>query len=427
MVSDGMSPGVFTMAQNLSLLTRRSDTAWWNLYQDPKSARGLMDTASADSLVTDSAAASSAWGGGKRVNNRSINMAPDGSRNTPIAALLKAKNPANLVGLVTTATVTHATPAGFVANSPDRDLEHQIAPQYLNRVDIILGGGRKFFDSSLREDSRDLEGEFAGAGYDVIHNREQLLASKKPRLLGTFSNSHIPFTIDRDQDPELRKSVPTLEEMSVAALSRFMDSGQRFLLQIEGARVDHAAHLNDAVGMLHDQLAFDDTLGRVLQMTSDHPDILVIATSDHGNGNPGLNGVGKNYTNCNACFRSLSEGKASVERIFERWQQDTRKSPGTMKKLVSESLGFAMSEAEAEAVVAAQQPGKVGEWNHLLDNPPGILGQIAGNHSGVTWTSVNHTSDPTIVSARGCEASRLDGIVINTDIFQHVSDLLLHS
>jgi len=73
MVSDGMSPGVLTLAEAYSKLTRHRGTQWWSLLNDRNAARGLMDTASANSMVTDSAAASSAWGGGQRVNNGSIN------------------------------------------------------------------------------------------------------------------------------------------------------------------------------------------------------------------------------------------------------------------------------------------------------------------------------------------------------------------
>ncbi len=115
MVSDGMSPGVMTLAEAYSKLTRKRGTCWWQLFNNKAAVRGLMDNASANSMVTDSAAASSAWGGGQRVNNGAINVTPDGKVVTPIAQILK-KNPGMRIGLVTTATVTHATPAGFASS-----------------------------------------------------------------------------------------------------------------------------------------------------------------------------------------------------------------------------------------------------------------------------------------------------------------------
>jgi alkaline phosphatase len=167
MVSDGMSHGVLQLAEAFSQLTRKRGTGWWRLFNDPAAARGLMDTASANSLVTDSAAASSAWGGGQRVNNGAINTTPQGKAIQPIAAVLKKSAPATRIGLVTTATVTHATPAGFAASVAKRADENDIAIQYLERVDVILGGGSGFFDAGMRPDKRDLRGDFTKAGYGI--------------------------------------------------------------------------------------------------------------------------------------------------------------------------------------------------------------------------------------------------------------------
>ena len=88
MVSDGMSPGVLTLAEAYSKLTRQRGTQWWSLFNDRTASRGLMDTASANSMVTDSAAASSSWGGGERVNNGSINVSTSGKAISPIAEIL---------------------------------------------------------------------------------------------------------------------------------------------------------------------------------------------------------------------------------------------------------------------------------------------------------------------------------------------------
>src|SRR5690606_17297283 len=84
MVSDGMSIGALSMANMLSERRDGRLCEWISLYHQDVVTRALMDTASADSLVTDSAAASSSWGGGVRVNNGMLNVAPDGSRPQPI-------------------------------------------------------------------------------------------------------------------------------------------------------------------------------------------------------------------------------------------------------------------------------------------------------------------------------------------------------
>jgi alkaline phosphatase len=423
MVSDGMSPGVLTLAESYSKLTRQHGTRWWQLFNDPTSARGLMDTASASSMVTDSAAASSAWGGGKRINNGVINIDPAGHELTPIAALLKRK-PQVRIGLVTTATVTHATPAGFAAVVPARGSEALIAPQYLDRVDVILGGGSGFFEAKNRPDKRNLHEDFVNAGYQTVADRDALLAAKTPKLLGTFTAGHLPFEIDRLNDAALAKRIPTLKEMAVAALDRFLAGDQPFLLQIEGARIDHAAHLNDIAALLGDQLAFDDTLGAVLDAIAGRDDILVVVTSDHGNANPGLSGMGTAYGQSTAAFKKILRAKTSHEALFAAWNGQQERDPAKLAAMVANGLGFTLQPAEAEALAAIVGTGHVTEWNHQLEKPEGLLGQLCGNHTGIGWVGTSHTSDPTLVSAIGPQAHRFGGMVVNSDVFGHLVELL---
>jgi alkaline phosphatase len=422
MVSDGMSPGVLTMADAFSNLTRQRSTSWWSLLNNRSAFRGLMDTASANSMVTDSAAASSAWGGGQRVNNGAINIAPDGKELTPIAALLKKRGAK--IGLVTTATITHATPAGFAAVVSKRNDEDSIAPQYLNRVDVLLGGGSGHFSKNDRADKRDLAGDFAKAGYGIVGDRDGLLASRDEKLLGTFTRGHLPFSIDRDQNPKLVASIPTLTEMAQAALSRFLPGTQPFLLQIEGARIDHAAHLNDIGGLLHDQLAFDDALSAVLEMVGNRDDILLVVTSDHGNSNPGLNGMGNGYAESSQRFAKIAGFKASHERLLAEWSKLKGQKSEQVIELIRANLGFTLKAEEAEALFEIVQHHPVIEWNEQLGKPEGLLGQFAGNHTGIGWTGTTHTSDPTLVSSIGPQAERFAGMVRNSDVFGHLVEVL---
>ena len=423
MVSDGMSPGVLTMAEAYSKLTRKRSTAWWKLLNDKSAARGLMDTASASSIVTDSSAASSAWGGGQRIKNGQLNVDASGRAITPIAAIFK-KARSGRVGLVTTATVTHATPAGFAASSPARGNEHDISLQYLDRVDVILGGGSGFFDPKQRPDKRDLGGDFVKAGYQRVVDRDALLASRSERLLGTFTAGHLPYSIDRDHDSELARKIPTLAEMAMAALSRFLAGDQPFLLQIEGARVDHAAHLNDIAGVLGDQLAFDDAVAAVLAKIANRNDILVVVTSDHGNSNPGINGTGNSYGESTQRFSRITRMKASHERLFTDWMKVKKGDAKQLSGLVQTHLDFQLKPAEADALLDAFNKRPIIEWSHQLYKPEGLLGQFSGNHTAIGWTGTSHTSDPTIVTAVGPQSERFGGLVINTDVFTHLTETL---
>lgn len=412
MVSDGMSSGVLPLAEAFSQQVRKRPTRWWELLSNPVAVHGLMDTPSSDSLVTDSAAASSAWGSGQRIPNGQINVNAEGRELEPIGVTV-GRHGVRL-GLVTTSTVTHATPAGFAAISKKRGDEELIAQQYLERAEIVLGGGTKFFDPAKRADKRDLFGDFKKAGYDVLNHRDRLLRSKSPRLLGTFTEGNLPYTIDRDASADLTANVPSLAEMTKAALDRFLASDKPFLLQIEGARVDHAAHKNDIAALLYDQLAFDDAAEVVLAAREKFPDLLVVMTSDHGNANPGLNGTGGGYRETNQHFERIAQASASHEQLLADWNA----KPGgaaEMTAFIEKKLGFKPTAEETTALLDTVA-GNFTDWAKQQSNTPGLLGQITGNHTGTGWTGVSHTSDPTIVTSIGPGAAAFNGLFRNDSV-----------
>lgn len=423
MVSDGMSQGVLSMTEAFSTQVRGKGTRWWELLSNSKATLGLMDTASSNSMVTDSAAASSAWSSGKRIPNGQINVDDKGKRLESIGETLE-KNRVRL-GLVSTASITHATPAGFAASVVKRGQEDLIAPQYLNRVDVILGGGSKFFDPKVRKDKKDLFTSFAKEDYDVVGTRDELLKSKSKKILGTFSSGHMPYTIDRNQNAKMQMKVPTLAEMSEAAAARFLDGDEPFLLQIEGARIDHAAHKNDIGAILREQMAFDDAVAKMVTMTGGYDDILIIMTSDHGNANPGLNGTGAGYRQTNDFFAKIAQVKGSAESFLQRWGQTKKKSEHEMSNLMETTYGFKPNAQELEALMDRIAGKKVTEWSHQHSNPVGLLGQIVGNVMGVGWTGICHTSDPTQLTAIGPGAEKFSGLVRNDSVRDRLLSLLL--
>jgi alkaline phosphatase len=436
MVTDGMSPGVLPMAEQFSLRARDKGTIWHALGRRPEASHALMDMASLESLVTDSSSASSSWGSGSRILNAWINMLPDGTRLTPIAVL--ARDQKKRIGLVTTTTVTHATPAGFVAVSKSRDDESGIALQYMNACDVVLGGGSKFFSAALRKDKRDVLADFANAGFAVVGNRDELRQAKGDRLLGLFNNSHLPYTLDQKNDEKLRATVPTLAEMTEIALERLASSRAGFLLQIEGGRVDHAAHNNDAAALLWEQLAFDDALGVVLRFAEKHPDTLLVLTTDHGNANPGLNGTGSEYVDSNASFERLLDARNSYTVVTPRLGVNadyTMNADGTasprpkpsadhVKDTIRAAFGFVPSAEETEWLRTIAASAKGVGISRQLDKMVGVLGQVLGNHTGVGWTGTSHTSDYTMLLALGPGSRRFHGFMKNTDAFPILCDLM---
>ena len=408
LVSDGMSLGTLSVAEQFRRRRDGRGTAWLGLYGDPRVRRALMDTASANALITDSAAAGSAWGGGMRVPNGALNVGPAGERPTPILQAARAHGRAT--GLVTTASITHATPASFAVNHPRRNEQDAIAELYAaSGIDLFLGGGARYFDPAQRPDQRDLFAEMQRQGYAVARTKTELAAiSDRPMVLGLFADDYQPYALDHAHSPALSAAQPTLAEMTRFALRQLTARGGDggFFLQVEGARIDHAAHANDFGGLIHDQLDFDDSVAAVREFTADRDDTLVIVTTDHGNANPGFNGS---------------------DIAFERSFGFTQTNHGIMNGLNAESTAAAIRE---RVHLATSLPLTDEELNHLqaalrgdyrtayrrMQSPIVVLGQLLANHIEIGWNGGSHTSDLCEVAAYGPGSETLPALILNTDL-----------
>ena len=428
MVADGMSIGVPTLAEAFSRLTRRRGTTWHRLAGEDRTVHGLVDMAALDSLVPDSAAASCMWATGVPIRNGMINMHEDGRTLTPIGPL--AKGTGRGLGLVTTTRVTHATPAGFAAQVPSRGLENTIAEQYAGEVDILLGGGRRHFVNRRGVDATDLTALYWQHGYVFAGTRDELRNLRSPdRIVGLFDESHLPYTIDQVSDPALVREIPTLAEMTEVALRSLERRRDGFLLQVEGGRVDHAAHANDAAALMHDQIAFDDAMDVVMKFVERHPETLVIMTTDHGNANPGLNGMGSRYRASTESFARLAGVKASFGGIYDRInhameQAGEELDTGAMRRVVRSATGIELNDSEADQFRRAFYDEPYEEANDQHTNLHGLLGQLLGNHTGIQFTGVTHTADWVLSMAVGPGAEHFRGMMTATGIYDRMTDLM---
>lgn len=440
MVADGMSLGTLTAADYFSQHQLKRELRWVALGRRPGVFSGFMNMRSLNSMVTDSSAASSSWGSGSRVVNGTLNQLPSGKSLTPLYTLFAQQGWKR--GLVTTTEITHATPAGFVANADSRENGSGIATQYLQRkVDLLLGGGRKFFEAAQRKDKRDLKAEFVAAGYQVFQSAPELSAAKTDApWLGIFSDGHLPYFIDRMSSASLQAQTPELAMMTQRALD-WLQSRDQFILQVEGGRVDHAAHNCDAPAALREMLSFDAAVGVVLDFQEQHPDTLVVITTDHGNGNLGVNSNGSKTA---AMFARIEDVKSSFVEIMRQLRQrpaaaaaivtEDQKTPGVSAKkeyvpavaeisgIIESATGYKVS--ERRAALFQQFLAKQGTTIYDLMNSEMIqLGQLLANHITVGWTGGSHTADFAPVTAVGPGAERFAGFIQNTDIFRHYTQL----
>ena len=274
MIPDGCGPAAVTLARRVAGRPLALDSL----------LVGAVQTHSADSDVTDSAAGGTAYATGVKTRNRTLGVDPDGR---PLGTLLEAAQARGLAtGLVTTADLTDATPAAFVAHLAHRTLQDSIAVVMLDHhVDVLLGGDRsRWFPSPAggrRRDGRDLLAEHRARGGTVVTTPAELAAARGLPLLGLFGIGldQIDLEIDRDT---LRE--PSLAQMTAKALELLRPAPRGFFVVIEGGRIDDAGHDDDPAALAREVLAYDRAVALALAFARREGRTLVVSVADHETG-----------------------------------------------------------------------------------------------------------------------------------------------
>jgi alkaline phosphatase len=163
-------------------------------------------------------------------------------------------------------------------------------------------------------------------------------------------------------------------------------------------------------------IAFDEALDVCLQFQKEHPDTLLVMTTDHGTGNPGLNGMGDNYGKSSELFRNVSKMKQSLPEIITRI--NLAETPKDKLAVIKKSTGYSPSDRRLDLLQPFLQKKGYSLYDGL-NSDLAALGQVLGNHLGISFTSTAHTSDHVPVLAVGPGADQFRGFVENTQLFDH--------
>lgn len=320
-VGDGMGISTITAARILEGQQRGETGEENRLSFETLPHVALAKTYTTDQQVGDSAGTITAIASGVKTKARVLGLddrvevgnheSADRSR---VATILEQAEQRGLsTGIVTTARLTHATPAGLYAHVPNRDWENDaqlsdaarradfpdIARQFVefshgDGIDVALGGGRSNFLpanghdpeepalSGLRWDERDLVAEWRAQRPDreFVWNQEQFQQvdpTETNQLLGLFDASHMEFEIDRAADTG---GEPSLSEMTAKAIAILSRNPRGFFLLVEGGRIDHGHHAGNAARALTDTLEFAKAVRTAIQNSSPEETLLIV-TADH--------------------------------------------------------------------------------------------------------------------------------------------------
>ncbi|EHJ49011.1 Alkaline phosphatase [Solidesulfovibrio carbinoliphilus subsp. oakridgensis] len=435
--------------------------------------QGLTATSSLNSIITDSGAAGTAIASGVKTYNGAIGV--DGAKNPVPTLAEKARDKGMKVGIISSVSLDHATPACFYSHQASRNNYYEIALDAAKSGFDYFGGGG-FKDPAGKKSKTDGEKPNAldamrTAGYTVADTREAILAAKPGTKLVAVNpeldaDKALPYALDADGGGDDKGL--TLAQYTTKGIE-LLDNPKGFFLMVEGGKIDWACHANDAAASISDTLAFDAAVAEAVAFAKAHPDeTLIVVTGDHECGGLTLGFAGTRYGNYYDYLKSQKDSFlrfAAALAEYKKTHDATTARFEDVAPLIKESFGLVVpTAADLEAMKAAPKPN---EDNTSPADPHGLyfkefelaavkeafgrsmqnekekpgnemdyrayggyeplavtLTHILGNKAGIGWTSYSHTGVPVVTSAQGPGAQAFAGYYDNTDLSKKMAAAL---
>lgn len=422
-IGDGMSIPQRMTAEELARINTGKGLA---INSMPHQA--LTTTRSANSFITDSAASGTAIACGSKTNNGMIGMDPKGGRLKSVAEV--ARDSGRKVGILTSVTLNHATPAAFYGHNRSRGNYYDLGLDLVESGFDFFGGGgiAECDDKKAKSYKGDIYEIAEGRGYTVVRKDMKALAALKPgcgKVIATGADGALMYNLDAPDSPRIADFTKKAIEL--------LDNERGFFIMVEGGKIDWMCHANDAATVMAEVADFDNAVKVALEFARKNPrDTLVVVTGDHETGGLTMGFAGTAY---NSYIDRLNAQK----RSREAFNSASKKLAGGGKDiefedvipLLSESFGFVFDEdSESPLALSEAERGELEKaflrWKK--DVSKGALSlaaaKILNNKAGLAWTSDAHTALPVETSAQGAGAEVFSGTIDNTDIAKILKELV---
>ncbi|MCX7942149.1 MAG: alkaline phosphatase [Dictyoglomaceae bacterium] len=428
---------------------------------------GYMSTYAADTYITDSASAITAMLAGKKTSDGVINMDPD-KKIKYKSVFEMAKELGRKVGVITSVSIDHATPAGCYAHQPSRSNYYEIALELANSNFDFFGGGGFLQPKGRDGRSKDIIEILKEKGYKVVDKAEEIMALKpgvgKVVAINPVldSSKAMPYAINRLRGINVGLSLADFVKKGIELL----DNPNGFIMMVEGGKIDWASHANDAGSVIHDILDFDKAVKVALEFYRKRPsDTLIIVTADHETGGLSLGYAGTRYelytqllskqkisfdefSKIVAEYREKTQGKGKLEdlltvvkefyglevldesskKILEEKskQGDIDSKIRLMLSLTKEELEELNKAFNLSMLAPKDRPSDVRTYLLYGGYEPFVMmvTRILNQKAGVSWTSYAHTSALVPIYAIGRGAYIFKNYFDNTDLYKKLCSLL---
>ena len=398
--------------------------------------QGYSTTFAANQLITDSAASGTAIACGSKTNIGWLGLDAQGNRIESIASV--AKDNGRKVGILTSVSLDHATPAAFYAHNASRGNTYDIALEIFDSgFDLFAGGGFLNADGKNVADAKGNIFDLAKQkGWVVSRTKEEFnnlkptdktVLAVTPRFSDSFS---IPYSIDMNDDDL------TLADFTAKAIE-LLDNDNGFFIMVEGGKIDWMCHANDAATTIHEVIAFDDAVKVAYDFAQKHPDeTLIVITGDHETGGLTLGFSGTGYQSYLDRLQHQNISLINFQPIYRQVKDNKEATFEDVKPLVTQYFGlkfdgddndnmklteyeveklkegFKRSRGEGEYSAAENKTILYGGYDPFLIT----LLHVLNNKAGIAWTSFAHTAMPVATSAYGKNAEIFGNMSDNTDI-----------
>ena len=272
MIGDGMGLAQASLTQ---IENKYAPTAF-----DRAQNVALQKTYSANNRVTDSAASGTALATGYKTNNSTLGQTPDG---TPVESIIaKAEKVGYASGVVVTCYVNHATPAAFYAHRESRNDNEGIITDFMaSDLDVVFGGGTRFFNEHFTKQNKNYVDELKAKGYNVLSEQSEMASVSEGNVVGLFAETNIPLMRNGRGDYLPKATAKALEILTNNVEKQGKEG---FVLMVEGSQIDGEGHGNNIEGVLAETRDFAAAMNVAMDYADAHPGTLVVVTGDHETG-----------------------------------------------------------------------------------------------------------------------------------------------
>lgn len=406
---------------------------------------GLMTTYDSSSFCPDSASTATSMASGRKTLSGVINY--DETLTTPFKLITEyAKESGKKIGVISSVSVDHATPAAYYAKQPSRNSYYEIALQALtgNTVDYLAGGGfKKMTGDGAQANLLDVARE---NGWMIPATNEEVraLTATDSRVLAINpvlqDSQSIHYEIDRQAMAAAGQDVMSLADYVQAGV-RVLDNENGFFMMCEGGKIDWSGHANDAATSIHDTLALADAVQVAVDFAKEHPgECLIVVTADHETG--GMT-IGFATTAYDTHFDYLTSQKVSFTRYDEIIADmvENHASFADVLHSVEECYGLTTAPGQPLTLTESEVAALSAAWDVVVgaseasEEEKALLyggynafsmavSHIMNNKAGLSYTSYAHTGLQIPVYAYGVGAQAFSGLYDNTDIFAKTMDIM---